>query len=122
MGRINISSAVEEEFNAWYNTVYIPGYLAVPGCMGARRYVSVEGQPKYLTLYEFECAKVPESEAWTRARGSNPWTRECSLICAMTRYCPAYTSAFIRNSGGGICSRPVARTRDGRLPATSAPA
>jgi hypothetical protein len=34
-----------------------------------------EGQPKYLTLYEFEHAKVPESEAWTRARASNPWTR-----------------------------------------------
>ena len=45
MGRIDISSAVEEEFNAWYNTVYIPCYLAVPGCTGARRYVSVEGQP-----------------------------------------------------------------------------
>jgi hypothetical protein len=75
MERIDVSSAVEEEFNAWYNTVYIPGYLAVPGCMGARRYVAVEAQPKYLTLYEFEHAKVPESEAWTRARASNPWTR-----------------------------------------------
>jgi hypothetical protein len=75
MGRIDVSSAVEEEFNAWYNTVYIPGYLAVPGCLGARRYVAVEGQPKYLTLYEFEHAQVPESEAWTRARDSNPWTR-----------------------------------------------
>jgi hypothetical protein len=63
MGRIDVSSAVEEEFNAWYNTVYILGYLAVPGCMGARPYVAVEGQPKYLTLYEFEHAKVPESEA-----------------------------------------------------------
>lgn len=75
MGRIDVSSAVEEEFNAWYNTVYIPGYLAVPGCLGARRYVAVEGQPKYLTLYEFEHAQVPDSEAWTRARDSNPWTR-----------------------------------------------
>jgi hypothetical protein len=26
-------------------------------------------------VYEFEHAKVSESEAWTRARGSNPWTR-----------------------------------------------
>ena len=75
MGRIDVSNAVEEEFNAWYNTVYIPGYLAVPGCLAARRYVAVEGQPKYLTLYEFEHAQVPESEAWTRARDSNPWTR-----------------------------------------------
>ena len=45
MGRIDVSSTVEEEFNAWYNTVYIPGYLAVPGCMGARRYVAVEASP-----------------------------------------------------------------------------
>jgi hypothetical protein len=75
MGRIDVSSAVEEEFNAWYNTVYIPGYLAVPGCIAARRYVAVEGQPKYLTLYEFEHARVPESEAWSRAREANPWTR-----------------------------------------------
>ena len=75
MGRIDVSAAIEEEFNAWYNTVYIPGYLAVPGCLGARRFVAVEGQPKYLTLYEFEHARVSESEAWTRARTSNPWTR-----------------------------------------------
>lgn len=75
MGRIDVSSAVEEEFNAWYNTVYIPGYLAVPGCLGARRWVAVEGQPKYLTLYEFEHAGVPETEAWEQARYSNPWTR-----------------------------------------------
>jgi hypothetical protein len=32
MGRIDVPSAVEEEFNDWYNTVYIPGYLTVPGC------------------------------------------------------------------------------------------
>jgi hypothetical protein len=78
MGRIDVSSAVEEEFNAWYNTVYIPGYLAVPGCLGARRYVAIEGQPKYLTLYEFEHPLVSESEAWARARASNPWTRRMS--------------------------------------------
>jgi len=75
MGRIDVSAAVEEEFNAWYNTAYIPGYLAVPGCLGARRFVAVEGQPKYLTVYEFEHARVSESEAWARSRTSNPWTR-----------------------------------------------
>jgi hypothetical protein len=38
MGRIDVPAAIEEEFNAWYNTAYIPGYLAVPGCLGARRF------------------------------------------------------------------------------------
>ena len=78
MGRIDIPAAVEEEFNDWYNMVYIPGYLAVPGVLRARRFVAVEGQPKYLTLYEFEHAQVPESEAWSKARASNPWTRRMS--------------------------------------------
>ncbi len=74
MGRIDIPSIVEDEFNDWYNTAYIPPYLAVPGCLGARRYVAVDAQPKYLTLYEFENATVSESEAWSRARDANPWS------------------------------------------------
>ena len=74
MGRIDIPAMVEEEFNDWYNTAYIPPYLAVPGCLGARRFVAVDGQPKYLTLYEFEHAGVSESETWARARDSNPWS------------------------------------------------
>ena len=75
MGRIDVPAAVEEEFNDWYDTVYIPDYLAVPGVIDARRFVAVEGRPKYLTLYEFAHAAVPESEAWATARAGNPWTR-----------------------------------------------
>ena len=74
MGRIDIPAMVEEEFNDWYNTAYIPPYLAVPGCLGARRYVAVDGQPKYLTLYEFENPQVSESEPWAKARDGNPWS------------------------------------------------
>ena len=74
MGRIDIASAMEEEFNDWYNTAYIPGYLTVPGCIRARRYLSVEGQPKYLTVYEFENAGVPDTPEWARARTGNPWS------------------------------------------------
>jgi hypothetical protein len=75
MGRIDIPAHMEEEFNAWYNTCYIPGYLAVPGCIRARRFVVIDGQPKYLTIYELEHARVPESEAWQQNRTGGPWTR-----------------------------------------------
>jgi len=75
MGRIDIPAVVEDEFNDWYNTAYIPPYLAVPGCLGARRYVAIDSQPKYLTLYEFEHPGVSESEPWARARDANPWSR-----------------------------------------------
>jgi hypothetical protein len=74
MGRIDIPAMVEEEFNDWYNTAYIPPYLKCPGCIDARRYVAVDGQPKYLTLYEFEHAGVSETAEWARARDSNPWS------------------------------------------------
>gem|GEM_PF-65310 len=73
-GRMDIPAHMEDEFNAWYNTAYIPGYLAVPGAIRARRFVAVEGQPKYLTLYELEHPGVSQSEAWDRARASDPWT------------------------------------------------
>ena len=74
MGRIDIPVHMEEEFNDWYNTAYIPGYLTVPGVIRARRFVVIDGQPKYLTVYEFEHPRVSASEAWNRVRDSNPWT------------------------------------------------
>ena len=74
MGRIDIPAMVEEEFNDWYNTAYVPPYLNCPGCIDARRYVAVDGQPKYLTLYEFEHAGVSETAEWAHARDSNPWS------------------------------------------------
>ncbi|MGH7265802.1 MAG: hypothetical protein ACREMB_13275 [Candidatus Rokuibacteriota bacterium] len=74
MGRIDIPAHLEEEFNDWYNTVYIPGYVAVPGVIRARRFVVIDGQPKYLTVYELERLDVPESDAWKTARESNPWS------------------------------------------------
>jgi hypothetical protein len=78
MGRIDIAPQLEDEFNDWYNMAYIPGYLTVPGCVRARRYVAVEGVPKYLTLYEFDRPGVSDSAAWAAARESNPWTRRMS--------------------------------------------
>jgi hypothetical protein len=75
MGRMDIPAHMEEEWNDWYNWVYVPDYLTVPGVIRARRFMAVEGQPKYLTVYEFERPDVPDTEAWNRVRDANPWTR-----------------------------------------------
>lgn len=37
--------------------------------------MAIEGQPKFLTVYEFERLDVPESAAWDTVRDANPWTR-----------------------------------------------
>jgi hypothetical protein len=54
MGRMDIPAHMEEEWNDWYNWVYVPDYL---------------------TVYEFERPDVPDTEAWNRVRDANPWTR-----------------------------------------------
>jgi len=75
MGRIDVMASMEEEFNDWYNTCYIPTFLEVPGVIRARRFLAVEAQPKYLTVYEFENPGVPDSTEWMQARDSNPWSK-----------------------------------------------
>ena len=75
MGRMDIDPATEDEFNDWYNTVYIPNYEKVPGCIRGRRYTRVTAlneQPKYATVYEFEHEKVSESPEWATAREADP--------------------------------------------------
>jgi hypothetical protein len=75
MGRISVMASMEEEFNDWYNTCYIPGFLKVPGVVWARRFTAIEAEPKYLTVYEFDNPGVPDTKEWMAARDSNPWSR-----------------------------------------------
>jgi hypothetical protein len=89
MGRMDIPLHMEEEFNAWYNTCYIPGYLAVPGCPRARRFVVVDGQPKYLTVYELEHERVPESDPWQQNRMGSPWTKRVRPFLQLDEGSPA---------------------------------
>jgi len=69
--------AAEEEFNAWYDGEHLPERLAVPGFESARRYVCVEGFPRYLALYDLASPEVLESPAYLSVGGvnSSPWTK-----------------------------------------------
>ena len=75
MGRMDIPPAMEDEYNDWYNTVFIPDFLKVPGVLGARRFMAIEAEPKYLTVYDFANPNVPDTQEWDAARSSNPWTK-----------------------------------------------
>lgn len=68
IGRMSVPEAVDNEWNAWYNGEYIPGYRTVPGVIYARRYRVVEGEVRYSTVYEFESEAVPESAEWNHQR------------------------------------------------------
>ncbi len=80
--RVDIAPAVEAEWNEWYDQIHLPEILKVPGFLSGRRYRSVEGTPKYMTLYELEDVKVISSEAFNRARG---WRQFEPHISGLTR-------------------------------------
>ncbi|MGH7984845.1 MAG: hypothetical protein ACREQX_00945 [Candidatus Binataceae bacterium] len=72
--RLNTPPEHAKEFNEWYEVDHVPALVAVPGVYCARRYVALEGNPKYLAVYELEEAGVTKSDAWERARNSD-WTK-----------------------------------------------
>ncbi len=74
IGRMDVPPEIDDQFNAWYNTIYVPNYEKVPGVIRGRRYRAVTGTPTYLTLYEFEHSRVSESAAWAAQRDISPVT------------------------------------------------
>ena len=76
IGRMDVPPAIDDEFNTWYNTIYVPNYEKVPGVIRGRRYRAVEGTPTYLTLYEFERPDVSESAEWLAQRDVSPVTHK----------------------------------------------
>ena len=73
-------AAMEEEFNAWYDSEHLPERLSIRGFRSARRWVAdtSPGEGKYLATYELDSPGVlmmPEYLA--RFEGATPWTRRC---------------------------------------------
>lgn len=72
--RLNTPAEHEADFNEWYNVDHVPALVGVPGVYCARRYVAVEGDPKYLAVYEMNDSAIPTTPEWERARNSE-WTK-----------------------------------------------
>lgn len=67
--RVDVDPEVDDEFNRWYDTVHIPALLACPGWLSARRYVVIDGGPKYLAMYEVAGPWAYETAEFQRAKG-----------------------------------------------------
>jgi len=78
LGSYNASSFEDEdELADWYAQWYLPICADVPGCVRARKYVSVSGWAKHAILFEFESLEArngaflkreiahPQRAAWT---------------------------------------------------------
>jgi antibiotic biosynthesis monooxygenase (ABM) superfamily enzyme len=72
--RLNTPADHENDFNEWYNGDHVPALVGVPGVYCARRYIALEGDPKYLAVYEMRDGEIPKTPEWERARNSE-WTK-----------------------------------------------
>jgi hypothetical protein len=66
--RLNTPADHEKDFNDWYNEDHVPALAGAPGVYRARRYAAVEGDPKYLAVYEMRDGAVTKSPEWEQAR------------------------------------------------------
>jgi hypothetical protein len=67
---VDIEPAYADEFNRWYNEVHVPEILACPGWHANRRYECVDGEPRFLAVYDLEDAERPfNSPEWESAVG-----------------------------------------------------
>ena len=97
--------ALEEEFNAWYDTEHIPERLAVPGILTALRFVCIDGHPRYLAMYDLESLAVMTSPAYLKVAHdkSSPWTKR------VTSRVKVWRSTGHQIAPGDAITKPCAR-------------
>ena len=80
IGRMDIPPEREDEWNDWYDKVYVPNYEKVPGVIRGRRFRTIRGEPAYLTVYEFENPDVSKSAEWLRQQNIDPRNEEMRRV------------------------------------------
>jgi hypothetical protein len=73
----DVASGAEVAFERWYQGEHLTERLGVPGFHNARRYVAIEGGPRYLAFYETDSIDVLTSAPYrARLEAPTPLTRE----------------------------------------------
>jgi hypothetical protein len=71
--RLDVTTESEPDFNAWYDQEHLPALSAVPGVIACRRFIALEGGPKYLAIYHLTSPAVQASAEWKQAIDT-PWS------------------------------------------------
>ena len=56
---VDIDAAYAGAFDRWYNEVHVPEILGCPGWLGNRRYECLDGEPRFLAIYDLEDERLP---------------------------------------------------------------
>jgi hypothetical protein len=71
----DVDADAVDEHDDWHTHEHLPERLSIPGFLRGTRWVAVEGQPRYLVLYEVERLDTLHSAAYLeRLNHPTPWT------------------------------------------------
>lgn len=72
-----IEAGAEADFVRWHIKEHIPERVGLPGFLRGRRYVALEGTPKFFNFYETDGVETLTSESYiARLNAPTPWTRQ----------------------------------------------
>lgn len=67
---VDIENDYAEVFDRWYNDVHVPEILRCPGWIANRRYECVDGEPRFMAIYDLEDPDRPfNTLEWEAAVG-----------------------------------------------------
>ena len=66
---VDIAPEGEGPFNRWYNETHLPEVMACPGFLSAARYECVQGEPRYIAIYELDSEGALQTPEMKRVRG-----------------------------------------------------
>lgn len=99
-------SAMEEEFNDWYDNEHLPERAAIDGFDTALRYVCIRGWPRYLALYDLRVAAVLDQPGYLAVSGDgfSPWSKRV-LNRVRGQYRAAGDQIYPGHAVTGHCAR-----------------
>ncbi len=108
-----IAAEAEDEFIAWHVREHIPERVSLPGFLRGRRYVAIDGFPKFFNFYETEAADVLTSPAYlARLDAPTAWTRKVVAHFSDTSRTVCDVSWSFGNGEGGFVEAIVLDTPD----------
>jgi hypothetical protein len=95
----DVAPGAEQAFERWYQGEHLAERLGVPGFQNARRYLALEGAPRYAALYETDDAGVLASEPY-RARLNAPTEMTQAIMPAFRNMSRTVMECDYRNVRG----------------------
>ncbi len=74
-----VPSAVESDYERWWDEEHLRRILECPGVRSGYRWVAVEGEPRHLTLFELDSIAALDSEAYLQL-SRNPTDRTNAVV------------------------------------------